>query len=124
MKKSLLTSLTLFAFVCNQTYADPNPEDNSIPTDNSIDLTHVTESPPTDEQQMAAQDTAAQAAPAAEVSPAPVVAVKEVGKDSAEGANAGRSKWGTFALAAGGVAIAVTAIILVAQKRGHGPSSD
>ena len=68
---------------------------------------------------MAAQDTAAQAAPAAEVSPAPVVAVKEVGKASAEGANAGRSKWGTFALAAGGVAIAVTAIILVAQNRGQ-----
>ena len=124
MKKSLLTTLTLFAFVCNQTYADPNPEDNSIPTDNAIDLTHQNEAAPTEEPQMAAQDTSAQAAPAAEVAPAPVVAVKEVGKASAEGANAGRSKWGTFALAAGGVAIAVTAIILVAQNRGHGPSSD
>ncbi|HEY5260101.1 MAG TPA: hypothetical protein VIJ46_05570 [Rhabdochlamydiaceae bacterium] len=118
MKKSLLTSLTLFAFVCNQTYADPNPEDNSIPTDSAIDLTHEKEAAPTEEPQMAAQDTSAQ------VAPAPVVAVKEVGKASAEGANAGRSKWGTFALAAGGVAIAVTAIILVAQNRGHGPGSD
>jgi hypothetical protein len=123
MKKSLLTSLTLFAFVCNQTYADPNPEDNSIPTDSAIDLTHETESAPTEQQQMAAQDTSAQATPA-EVNAAPVVAVKEVGKASAEGANAGRSKWGTFALAAGGVAIAVTAIILVAQNRGNGPGSD
>ncbi len=124
MKKSLLTSLTLFAFVCNQTYADPNPEDNSIPTDSAIDLTHQKEAAPTEEPQMAAQDTSDQAAPAAEVAPDSVLAVKEVGKASAEGANAGRSKWGTFALAAGGVAIAVTAIILVAQNRGHGPSSD
>lgn len=124
MKKSLLTSLTLFAFVCNQTYADPNPEDNSIPTDTAIDLTHEKEATPTEQPQMAAQDTSTQTAPDAEVAPAPVVAVKEVGKASAEGANAGRNKWGTFALAAGGVAIAVTAIILVAQNRGHGPARD
>ncbi len=131
MKRILITSLTLAAFVCSQTYADTAMESTPNPSDNAIDVTPRTdiESPAADA--LSAQDTATpdNAAPSEEVLAAQDSAapdedaapnIKEVGKASTDGTNAGKSKWGTFALATGAVAVAVTALLLVAQNRGHG----
>ena len=132
MKRLLTTALTLAAFVCSQTYAD-TPVEAATPSDNTIDTTPGTDTVSPAEENLSAQDTAGQgdeaapaevlaaqdsAVPAEEAAPT----IKEVGKASSDGANAGKSKWGTFALATGAVAVAVTALILVSQNRGHGSS--